>query len=140
MRARMNLRIAIACAACLVVGSGACVDNNAFQPITTGAKPWQGPAGFAASGQYVCAVGYYIAIDSCSGCSGISYALCTGDTFDQCVCGSPPWPGGSCPNQLQCAPNNFPPIGWQEYSDYIGPGWAGIDLIPHADAGAAGGG
>jgi hypothetical protein len=140
MRARMSLYFVVACAVCLAVTAGACVDNNAFQPITTGAKPWTGPAGFGSTAQFTCAPGYYVAIDSCPGCTGISYALCTGQTFDQCVCGGPPWPGGYCPNQLPCAPDNFPPIGWLEYTDYIGPGWAGLDLIPKPDAGMGGGG
>src|SRR5579862_2153823 len=111
MRARLKLRYMVASAALLVATVLACGDPNAFQPIAYGAKPWQPPAGWAPETQ--CAVGYFVAIDTCPGCTGISYALCTGVDFNQCACGSPFTPGAICPNQFHCAPNDFPPQNWQ---------------------------
>jgi len=61
-----------------------------------------------------CVTGYYVAIDSCPGCTGVSYALCTGFTFTQCVCGGPFWPGVQCAKSLVCCPNDFPPYNWLE--------------------------
>jgi hypothetical protein len=134
MRVRLKVRFIVASAALLAVTGPACSDPNAFQPITNGAKPWQPPAGWAPELQ--CAVGYYVAIDTCPGCTGISYALCTGVDFNQCVCGSPFTPGATCPNQFHCAPNDFPPQNWYEFTDYTGPGWAGLDIDAGSGAGA----
>jgi hypothetical protein len=100
-----------------------------FQPIAYGAKPWTPPAGW--DPEPPCATGYYVAIDSCPGCTGISYALCAGVTFNQCTCGGPFWPGVECPKSLVCCPNDFPPLNWLELVKYSGPGWAG--LSPGAD-------
>ena len=55
----------------------------------------------------------------------VSYALCTGFTFTQCVCGGPFWPGVQCAKSLVCCPNDFPPYNWLELKTYAGPGWAG---------------
>jgi hypothetical protein len=107
-------------------------DQNAFQPIAYGAKPWTPPPGW--DPEPPCAVGYYIAIDTCSGCTGLSYALCVGDTFSQCVCGGPPTPGATCPQMFVCDVNDFPPQNWVEFTMYAGPGWAG--LTNRADAGS----
>jgi hypothetical protein len=95
-----------------------------FQPVTDGAKPWAPPAGW--DPEPPCATGYYVAIDTCEGCAGISYALCTGVTFTQCVCGGAFWPGVECPKSLVCCPNDFPPFNWLELNKYAGPGWAGL--------------
>jgi hypothetical protein len=95
-----------------------------FQPITYGAKPWTPPSGW--DPEPPCATGYYVAIDSCPGCTGISYALCTGVTFSQCACGGPFWPGAECPKSLVCCTNDFPPVNWLELTKYSGPGWAGL--------------
>ncbi len=95
-----------------------------FQPAAYGAKPWDPPAGW--DPEPPCASGYYVAIDSCPGCSGISYALCTGVTFTQCVCGGPSWPGVECPKSLVCCADDFPPVNWLELIKYSGPGWAGL--------------
>ncbi|HVY41190.1 MAG TPA: hypothetical protein VHM31_24805 [Polyangia bacterium] len=100
-----------------------------FQPAAYGAKPWDPPPGW--DPEPPCATGYYVAIDSCPGCSGISYALCTGVTFTQCVCGGPAWPGVECPKSLVCCADDFPPVNWLELVKYSGPGWAG--LSPGAD-------
>ena len=64
----------------------------------------------------------------------ISYALCVGDTFSQCVCGGPPTPGATCPQMFVCDVNDFPPQNWVEFTMYAGPGWAG--LTNRADAGS----
>jgi hypothetical protein len=80
--------------------------------------------------------GYFVAIDTCQGCTGISYALCDGDQFSQCVCGGSFSSGASCPQQLPCSTDDFPPPNWVEFTDYAGPGWAGLDL--KADAGDGG--
>ncbi len=136
MQGRLKVRFIVAWAALLAAASAACSDPNAFQPITYGAKPWTPPADWAPEEQ--CAVGYFVAIDTCLGCTGISYALCTGVDFNQCTCGSPFTPGAMCPNQFHCAPNDFPPQNWQEFTDYTGPGWAGLDIMASSppDAGS----
>ena len=131
MRVRLKVRFIVASAALLALAHPACSDNDAFQPITNGAQPWNPPPNWAPELQ--CATGYYVAIHTCPGCTGISYALCTGLAFDQCVCGGPPTPGATCPNQLHCSANDFPPQNWLEFTDYTGPGWAGLDM--DADAG-----
>jgi hypothetical protein len=107
-------------------GAGCVNDPNAFQPIADGARPWQPPPGW--DPQPACPTGYFVAIDSCAGCSDISYALCVGNVFDQCVCGGPPWPGAICPQGLPCSENDFPPRNWLEFTDYAGPGWAGLSM------------
>jgi hypothetical protein len=127
MRTRFKVRFIVAAAALLVAASSACTDPNAFQPIATGAQPWQPPCDFQPDSQ--CTVGYYIAIDSCPGCTGISYALCNGDAFDQCVCGGPYTPGATCPNQISCSDDDFPPQGWLEFTDYTGACWAGNQFM-----------
>lgn len=145
MRIRLKVQFIVAAAALLAAAGAACSDPNAFQPITYGAKPWQPPAGWAPALQ--CAVGYYVAIDSCPGCTGpsvggsagpLAYALCSGVDFNQCVCGSAFTPGATCPNQFHCAPDDFPPQNWYEFTDYTGPGWAGNDIM--VNAGPDGGG
>jgi hypothetical protein len=110
-------------------------EANSFQPITYGAKPWLPPAGW--DPEPPCSTGYYVAIDSCMGCSGISYALCTGDTFSQCVCGGPFTPGATCPQTLVCSVDDFPPQNWMEFTDYAGPGWAGLKSGSGASSGAS---
>jgi hypothetical protein len=132
MRVRWKVLFLVASVAFLAAAIPACGDPNAFQPITKGAKPWTPPAGWAP--QLQCAVGYFVTIDTCPGCTGISYALCTGDSFNQCTCGQPFTPGAQCPAQFHCSPDDFPPQGWQEFTDYTGPGWAGLDQ----DAGGGG--
>jgi hypothetical protein len=97
----------------------ACSSETGVQPITYGAKPWVPPAGWDPVN---CATGNYVAIDSCPDCTAISYALCIGNSFTQCVCGGPVWPGATCPLGLVCASNDFPPENWTEYTDYDGPG------------------
>lgn len=107
---------------------------DAFQPVAYGARPWSPPPGW--DPEPPCGTGYYVAIDSCPGCNGISYALCTGTTFTQCTCGGPFTPGATCPQTLVCAMDDFPPQNWTEFTDYAGPGWIGLDLTQGAnDAG-----
>ena len=127
----MNVRFSFIVVALMAAAAGVgCYERpESFQPVASGAKPWDPPAGW--NPQPACAVGYYIAIDSCPGCTGISYALCTGVTFTQCVCGGPFWPGVTCPQTLVCTADDFPPNYWLEFTYYAGPGWAGL----HADAG-----
>jgi hypothetical protein len=127
MRVPFRVGFIVATAAFLTAISQGCGDPNAFQPITYGAKPWQPPTGWAPGLQ--CAVGYYVTIDTCPGCTCLSYALCTGVDFNQCVCGSPFTPGATCPNQFHCAADDFPPQNWLEFTDYTGPGWAGLDKL-----------
>ena len=134
---RSRFVVMVATLAAAVVGAG-CAGAGAFQPLTYGAKPWNPPAGWdpePTSGGLpgYCPVGYYVAIDSCTGCTAISYALCDGASFTQCVCGGPFWSGATCPGNLSCGPNDFPPTNWTEYGDYAGPGWAGLE-----DAGNSG--
>jgi len=137
----MNVRsslIAGVAAFIAVAASLACSPDNSFQPITYGARPWHPPAGWnqETAGLAPCVTGYYVAIDSCQGCTTpISYALCVGHSFTQCVCGGPAWPGAMCPHSLVCCSNDFPPYNWAEYSIYTGPGWAGLDNAV-ADAGS----
>ena len=134
MRAQTLLRSVITLGGTFLAlaASPGCSQTGPFQPVAFNAKPWQPPAGW--DPQPTCGVGYYIAIDSCTGCTGISYALCDGIAFTQCVCGGPPWPGATCPQTFVCARTDFPPENWMEFTDYAGPGWAG--LASHADAGA----
>jgi hypothetical protein len=103
----------------------ACSNETGFQPLASGAKQWDPPAGWD---PFDCATGNYVAITSCPGCTGISYALCDGNRFTQCVCGGPVWPGATCPQALDCSSVDFPPPNWTEYTDYTGPGWAGLDV------------
>jgi hypothetical protein len=130
MRVRFDWRLIVFSAVFLALVNPACSDPNAFQPIATGAQPWTPPAGFAPMSQ--CSVGYYIAIDSCPGCADVSYALCNGDKFNQCICGTAYTPGTICPNQIHCPDNDWPPQGWFEFTDYMGPGWYVFD---HMNAG-----
>jgi hypothetical protein len=137
MRVQMNLRSStvVGVAALMAAATGlSCYESpQSFQPITTGAKPWtpQDIPNYDPNNPWnpepSCTTGYYVAIDSCPGCTGISYALCTGATFTQCVCGGPFWPGVQCPKSLVCCPNDFPPYNWQELKGYSGPGWAGLN-------------
>jgi len=140
MRARTKVRFLVAVAVAALLGGAALVacsgDANSFQPITYGAKPWQPPAGW--DPEPPCPVGYYVAINSCTGCTGISYALCVGDNFSQCVCGGPFTPGATCPQTFACSTDDFPPQNWAEFTDYAGPGWAGLKA--GADAGTRGDG
>jgi hypothetical protein len=108
---------------------------DAFQPIAYGARPWSPPPGW--DPEPPCSTGYYVAIDSCAGCGGISYALCTGVSFTQCTCGGPFRPGATCPQTFVCSTDDFPPQNWMEFTDYAGPGWAGLDL--HGGTADAGG-
>lgn len=131
----------------LAAACGLACSQNSFQPIAYGAKPWQPPPGWnpeqMQAGQ-PCVVGYYIAIDSCEGCTGISYALCTGQRFSQCACGTSytpgTTPGSTCPQTLVCSADDLPPPGWLEFTDYTGPGYYGYGksspTTPPADAGA----
>lgn len=129
MNARTGTIVAIAAVLAAAAGLSCYELPKDFQPAAAGAKPWTPPPGW--DPQPACAAGYFVAIDTCEGCSGISYALCTGVTFSQCVCGGPFWPGVECPKSLVCCPNEFPPINWLELIKYAGPGWAG--LSPGAD-------
>ena len=130
MNARSSPIVAIA-ALMAATTSLSCYDRpQDFQPAAYGAKPWNPPPGW--DPEPPGATGYYVAIDSCPGCTGISYALCTGVTFDQCVCGGSFWPGVECPKSLVCCPDDFPPLNWLELVKYAGPGWAGLS----PDAGA----
>jgi hypothetical protein len=107
-------------------GGPACSGSpDAFQPVAYGAQLWSPPAGW--DPEPICTTGYYVAIDTCAGCSAISYALCDGMAFTQCVCGGPFWPGAVCPQTFVCADDDFPPYNWIEFTDYAGPGWAGLD-------------
>jgi len=136
MQVRMKKRFVVASLAFLAAAVQACQDPNAFQPITYGAKPWQPPACWAPTWQ--CATGYYVAVDSCPGCTGVSYALCSGDAFDQCVCGGPFTPGATCPAQIHCAVNDFPPQNWIDFGSVganPGCGWYVVDVLNATDAG-----
>ena len=138
MRVRMKSRLSfMAGLATLAMSTAnlACSDNSrSFQPVTFGAQPWEPPAGW--DPEPPCAVGYFIAIYGCPGCTGISYALCEGTSFTQCACGGPFWPGAMCPQTLPCSSNDFPPQNWTEFIDYAGPGWAGLQSP--VDAGGGG--
>jgi len=112
----------------------ACYERpQSFQPVAYGAKPWQPPAGW--DPEPPCVAGYYVAINNCQGCSKISYALCDGISFSQCVCGGPFWPGAICPQTFACDTDDFPPYNWVEFTDYAGPGWAGLQAKPDAGGG-----
>ena len=125
MRVRMKVRSIIASAAFLAAIPLACSDSaESFQAATYGAKPWQPPPGW--NPQPPCPTGYYVAIDTCPGCTAISYALCVGQRFSQCVCGQSFTPGAMCPQTFACSADDFPPQGWMEFIDYAGPGWAGL--------------
>ncbi|HVZ87869.1 MAG TPA: hypothetical protein VHG72_12920 [Polyangia bacterium] len=108
-------------------GVGCGQGPDVFQPVAYGARPWSPPPGW--DPEPPCETGYYVAIDSCPGCTGISYALCTGTNFTQCTCGGSFTPGATCPQTFVCGPDDFPPQDWMEFTDYAGPGWAGLDLI-----------
>jgi uncharacterized membrane protein YgcG len=138
MRVRSKVGLILASVAFLAATVSACGDQNAFQPIAYGAKPWTPPADWAPQTQ--CAAGYYVTIKTCPGCTGLSYALCTGVDFNQCTCGSPFTPGAYCPNQFHCAADDFPPQGWQEFTDYSGPGWAGYNSGGGGSGSSSGGG
>lgn len=131
MRVRMNVRypfiVVVAVFMATAAGLSCYESPQSFQPITTGAKPWTPPndPNNPWDPEPPCVTGYYVAIDSCPGCTGVSYALCTGFTFTQCVCGGPFWPGVQCAKSLVCCPNDFPPYNWLELKTYAGPGWAG---------------
>jgi hypothetical protein len=32
-----------------------------------------------------------------------------------------------CPQTFACSSTDFPPYNWLEFTDYAGPGWAGLD-------------
>jgi hypothetical protein len=134
MQVRMKVRCLLAAAAATFVAAAvalACSQSAApFQPIVYGAEPWTPPEGWSPD---ACATGYFIAIDTCKGCTGTSYALCTGLSYTECVCGGPFSSGATCPQTLPCTATDFPPPTWTEYTDYVGPGWAGLD-----DAGSGG--
>ncbi len=126
--------IIVATAWLAIIDPTACFQSaDSFQPVVYGAKPWQPPPDW--NPQPPCSVGYYVAIDTCPGCSEISYALCVGQRFTQCVCGGPFTPGAMCPQTFACSPDDFPPQNWVEFTDYAGPGWAGLK---HVDAGGGG--
>jgi hypothetical protein len=138
------LGICVAAVIGAAFGFGCSLSNDAFQPITTGAKPWTPPAGWnpqmaeTTPGPFVCVVGNYIAItgSSCAGCGGVlSYALCTGSRYDQCSCGRPYTPGATCPQEFVCATNDFPPQNWTEFTDYDGTGWAGYGVTTGSGTG-----
>lgn len=131
MQVQMNVRypfiVVVAVFMATAAGLSCYESPQSFQPITTGAKPWTPPndPNNPWDPEPPCVTGYYVAIDSCPGCTGVSYALCTGFTFTQCVCGGPFWPGVQCAKSLVCCPNDFPPYNWLELKTYAGPGWAG---------------
>ena len=133
MRVQMNVRypFIVVVAVFMAVATGlSCYESpQSFQPITTGAKPWTPPndPNNPWDPEPPCVTGYYVAIDSCPGCTGVSFALCTGSTFTQCVCGGPFWPGVQCAKSVVCCPNDFPPYNWLELKTYAGPGWAGLN-------------
>jgi|SRR5208283_4374375 len=118
MRVRKNARSSFifGVAAFIAAAAGPACSESSFQPITYGAKPWSPPPTWD---EPPCTVGYYVAIvgETCDGCTGTSYALCTGISFTQCVCGGPFWPGATCPANAACADNDFPPFGWQQSPD-----------------------
>jgi hypothetical protein len=132
MRVPTNVRssfiVGVAAFLVTAIGLGCYERPQSFQPVANGAQPWDPPAGW--DPEPPGATGYYVAIDTCNGCTGISYALCAGVTFTQCVCGGPFWPGAECPKSLVCCLNDFPPFNWLEYLKYSGPGWAGYGVDP----------
>jgi hypothetical protein len=126
MKGRRSLIIGLAAlvaAAANLACSSSADGTSSFQPVAFGARPWSPPAGW--DPEPACVVGYYIAVETCNGCSGISYALCVGNSFTQCTCGGPSWPGAMCPANLACSSDDFPPENWMEFTDYAGPGRAG---------------
>jgi hypothetical protein len=135
IRARAWIQFAATGVSALLAGSLAagCSDASKFQPVAFGARPWTPPAGW--DPEPPCVVGYYVAITTCEGCSGISYALCDGDLFSQCTCGTAFAPGDICPQTFACAPDDYPPQNWQEFTDYAGPGWAGLTAGDAGDGG-----
>jgi hypothetical protein len=132
-------RVSLCGATAFLLAIGACwgrggAGPDAFQAVAYGARPWTPPPGW--DPEPPCGTGYYVAIDTCPGCNGISYALCTGTNFTQCTCGGPFTPGATCPQTFVCATDDFPPQNWLEFTDYAGPGWAGLDSkTGAADAG-----
>jgi hypothetical protein len=136
---KVRYSVIVVVAAFMATASGlACYEGpQSFQPATYGAKPWNPDYIPVYDPDYdpnnpwnpqpTCASGSYVAIDSCPGCTGISYALCVGINFTQCVCGGPFWPGAECPKSLVCCSNDFPPFNWLELVKYAGPGWAGYN-------------
>jgi hypothetical protein len=138
MRVRVKVRFVVAALAFVAAAAhlGCSDEANSFQPVAYGAKPWLPPPGW--DPEPPCPTGYYVAIDSCTGCTGLSYALCDGDTFSQCVCGGPFTPGAACPQTFACSANDFPPQNWAEFTDYAGPGWAGLKAGSGAAAGDGG--
>jgi hypothetical protein len=137
MQERVKVRCpwVVGVAAFLGVAGGLACSQSSFQPITYGAKPWQPPPDW--NPEPACVTGYYVAIDSCEGCTGISYALCDGIRFTQCACGTSATPGAMCPQTFSCSATDFPPQGWVEFTDYVGPGWVGFGKM--VDAGGGGG-
>lgn len=126
----VSLVAALGAIGAALIGTGCGQGPNAFQPVAYGARPWTPPPDW--DPEPPCGTGYYIAIDSCPGCSGISYALCTGTSFTQCTCGGPFTPGATCPQTFVCGTDDFPPQNWMEFTDYAGPGWAGLQANPGA--------
>jgi hypothetical protein len=118
MRALMNVRssfiFGVAALMATAAGLACSEDSGSFQPVAYGAQPWDPPSTW---NEPPCVVGYYIAIQTCKGCTGISYALCDGISFSQCVCGGPFWPGAMCPTNTVCSDNDFPPINWLQFPD-----------------------
>jgi hypothetical protein len=135
MQARMTVRHRMLAVVATLLGAislFACSSSSSFQPLGYGAKAWSPPAGWDPD---VCVTGYYVAIDSCPGCTGYSYALCDGSRFTQCICGGAFWPGATCPQTLDCSSTDFPPPNWTELTDYAGPGWAGLTSSGGEDGG-----
>jgi hypothetical protein len=112
MKLRSSLVVGVV--AFIAMASGLACSESSFQPVAYGAQPWEPPAGW---NEPPCAVGYYEPINSCKGCTGISYALCDGISFTQCVCGGPFWPGATCPTGVACSANDFPPFNWIQFPD-----------------------
>ncbi|MGD0673875.1 MAG: hypothetical protein ABSC94_00560 [Polyangiaceae bacterium] len=134
MKAQGRFVVGVAAFIGLAVGPACSASSSSFQPVAYGAKPWTPPAGW--NPEPPCSTGYYVAITSCEGCSGTSYALCDGNSFTQCVCGGSFWSGATCPLTIQCSSDDFPPPSWSEFTDYAGPGWAGLAVMADASAGA----
>jgi hypothetical protein len=132
---RASFIVGIAFLMAILSGFGCYESPRPFQPVAYGAQPWQPPPGW--DPEPPCATGYFVAINSCTGCTGISYALCTGISFTQCVCGGPFWPGAMCPQTFVCTSDDFPPFNWLEFTAYAGPGWAGLQSNADAGPGAS---
>lgn len=137
MHARMKSGWRSIARVAVLLGTGAALacsqSSSTFQPVAAGARPWDPPAGWDPIP--TCSTGYFIAIDTCPGCTGVSYALCDGSRFSQCVCGGSFSSGATCPNQVPCTSSDYPPQNWTEFADYSGPGWAGLQV--HAGGGGA---